>query len=158
MADNVTTLSEPSPVFDDLSKVQTTENIVHKEPPRYGFLNPVALQSPAYPNTVQNPAQWRPMYNAGSPPTYGHPNAMMMQPTGSIETYQAWSVFNILCCCLLLGFVACYYSSETEELRQRGDLAGAMDASKTARNVNIVATVIGVIAIIIIVIIFSGAL
>jgi hypothetical protein len=66
----------------------------------------------------------------------------------SIKDHQCWSVFNILCCWCVLGCVACYFSHETNKLIQQGDRQGALRASRYARNFNRIATIVGVLFII----------
>jgi len=149
-------------VLDNISKDETTENIVHKEPPRYGFLNPLALNQTNNIGPRQIPyqpqPQWTPMGNVRNPSNiYVSPLSMNPSLT-EIDTYKVWSILNILCCCLCLGFVACYYSSETEEAKQRGDIQRALNASKNAQIFNIIATIVGIILITIIILFRSGIL
>ncbi len=66
-----------------------------------------------------------------------------------ISEYTGWSIFNILCCCVILGILACVKSRETRDRKRFGDLQGALKASKSAKILNICATVIGIIIIII---------
>ena len=73
-----------------------------------------------------------------------------------IENHMVWSVLNILFCCFCLGFVACYYSTETKNYKIQGNFQAALAASRSARTINIIATVLGVIITINYVIYHSG--
>ncbi|XP_019364948.1 PREDICTED: dispanin subfamily A member 2b-like [Gavialis gangeticus] len=64
-----------------------------------------------------------------------------------VRSYKWWSVFNILCCCLPLGLVAVYYSGQVEERLARRDITGAKRASDTAKTINIIALLIGLVCI-----------
>jgi hypothetical protein len=162
MADTSPPYSVTNPVLDDVSRNQTTENIVHKEPPRYGFLNPAALNptNNLGPSTIpyQPQHQWTPMGNGGGiPAMYG--SSLATNPElAAIYSYKAWSILNILCCCLCLGFVACYYSNETEEAKLRGDIVRALNASRNARTFNIITTIVGIIMITFYILYYTGTL
>uniref|UniRef100_A0AAY4AH23 Interferon-induced transmembrane protein n=1 Tax=Denticeps clupeoides TaxID=299321 RepID=A0AAY4AH23_9TELE len=67
----------------------------------------------------------------------------------TVPNYLGWSIFNTLCCCLPLGIAAIIFSVKAKDANLVGDTARAADASKTARTLNIVACVIGVIILII---------
>lgn len=62
-----------------------------------------------------------------------------------IESYMIWSVLNVFCCCFCFGLLACFYSSETNNAKSRGDLLAALNASRSARTINIVGTILGII-------------
>jgi hypothetical protein len=149
-------------VVDNISKSEPTENIVHQEPPRYGFLNPLALNQTNNFGPIPNPyppqPQWAPMGNFRNPSNmYASPLAMNPSLT-QIDSYKVWSILNIFFCCLCLGFVACYYSSGTEEAIQRGDIQRALNASKNARTFNIITTIVGIILITFYILMFTGTL
>jgi hypothetical protein len=39
-----------------------------------------------------------------------YPGLVELNPElNNIENYQIWSIFNILCCCWILGCVACFF-------------------------------------------------
>ncbi|XP_009678750.1 interferon-induced transmembrane protein 3-like [Struthio camelus] len=65
----------------------------------------------------------------------------------SVPSYKWWSIFNILCCCLPLGLVALYYSGQVEERLSRRDVDGARAASNTAKIINCVALLLGLVVI-----------
>ena len=109
-------------------------------PPPYGFhVNP-NTSNDAYgkPAGSSNQPQW-----GGAVPYVT--TTVVNTNVEQIETYMVWSVLNILFCCLCLGFVACYYSSETNNQKMRGNFQGALAASRNARTMNIIATVLGAI-------------
>ncbi|CAF0934775.1 unnamed protein product [Adineta steineri] len=66
-----------------------------------------------------------------------------------IETYMCWSIFNTLCCCICLGYIACCFSGTVEDLLEEGNIQGALRASKVARKMNILATFVGIFIIIV---------
>jgi hypothetical protein len=134
---------------NDFSSDPPQENVVHAPPPSYGFLNPSVLDNT---NDVgQKPTQYQPQPQWSSPGTVGSPQTMYSIPTmvnpeiNNVENYMVWSVLNILFCCLCLGFVSCYYSMETNNSKVRGDIQGALNASRTARTLNIITTCLGLI-------------
>ncbi|KAJ1175025.1 hypothetical protein NDU88_000316 [Pleurodeles waltl] len=65
------------------------------------------------------------------------------EAAGQVPAYKWWAVFNILCCCLPLGVVAAYFSGEVEERLAKRDFEGAKNASKVARNLNIICLLCG---------------
>ncbi|XP_003968416.1 synapse differentiation-inducing gene protein 1-like [Takifugu rubripes] len=64
-------------------------------------------------------------------------------------TYLGWSIFNTLCCCLPLGIAAIVYSCRVQNANAVGDSTVATDASRTAKMLNIIALVCGIILLII---------
>uniref|UniRef100_A0AAY5KN31 Uncharacterized protein n=1 Tax=Esox lucius TaxID=8010 RepID=A0AAY5KN31_ESOLU len=74
-----------------------------------------------------------------------------MEGTGShtnAPTYLGWSICNTLCCCLPLGIAAIVCSFKVDNANKVGDAERATEASRTAKILNIVALVIGIILII----------
>ncbi|XP_022055823.2 dispanin subfamily A member 2b-like [Acanthochromis polyacanthus] len=67
------------------------------------------------------------------------------------SSYLAWSILNTLFCCLPLGIAAIVYSCKVQNANAVGDSVVATDASRTAKNLNIVSLVCGIILIIILV-------
>jgi hypothetical protein len=130
MTDTQIPFPGPNFVSENLSKGQT---IVHKEPPSYGFL---------YPLSLQNEARSR-----GIPTMSIDPSWRSNFQMNEIRSYEIWSILNTLFCCLILGLVAYHYSNETKELQLRNDIQGAMNASRNARTLNIIATIVGTIFI-----------
>jgi Interferon-induced transmembrane protein len=156
MTDAPPTSFELNSAAEDLPTTTPTETVVHKEPPRYGFLNPAALRNTSMspPGMIQyQPQSVAPGYGGGTPYMLNTAQGTHL-PMPEVDSYEAWSIFNILCCCWIIGCIACHYSTETETLRARGDIVGAAAASKNARTMNIIATVGGLLVIIIVIILF----
>ncbi|XP_062329186.1 proline rich transmembrane protein 1B-like [Osmerus eperlanus] len=73
------------------------------------------------------------------------------QTRGVVPTYLAWSIFNTLCCCLPLGIAAIICSCRVSNANAIGEKTTAEEASRTAKILNIVALVCGIVLIIIVV-------
>ncbi|CAF1039551.1 unnamed protein product [Adineta steineri] len=65
-----------------------------------------------------------------------------------IPDYKSWSIFNILCCCFILGIFACIKSGKVRNNKMCGNLQGALQASRSAKILNIFSTLIGLIIIV----------
>ncbi|XP_077113522.1 dispanin subfamily A member 2b-like [Ranitomeya variabilis] len=95
-------------------------------------------------------------------------NKKMYQPTSDVVTmqpgpvsyqtqqkdYLVWSIVNLICCCLPLGLAAVIFSVKTRDAANQNNAALASKHSGTAYALNIAATVIGVILIIVLIIMF----
>jgi hypothetical protein len=81
---------------------------------------------------VQSQPPWGQPANMGAPGNAFVVSAGFNQELNTIENYQVWSILNIIFCCWILGCVACYFSCETDNHKTRGDLEGALNASRTA--------------------------
>ncbi|XP_031717111.1 transmembrane protein 91-like [Anarrhichthys ocellatus] len=66
-------------------------------------------------------------------------------------SYLGWSIFNTLCCCWPLGIAAWVFSCRAQNAEALGESAEAEDASRTAKILNILALVFGIIFLIIII-------
>jgi hypothetical protein len=78
------------------------------------------------------------------------PESIQLDPTQSIdeiESYRCWSVFNALCCCLCLGIAAFIYSGKAKDFKKQGNFQEASKASRKARKLNIIGTILGIILI-----------
>uniref|UniRef100_A0A3B4VFG1 Uncharacterized protein n=1 Tax=Seriola dumerili TaxID=41447 RepID=A0A3B4VFG1_SERDU len=64
-------------------------------------------------------------------------------------SYLGWSIFNTLCCCLPLGIAAIVCSCKAQNANAIGESAIAKDASRTAKILNVIGLVCGIILIII---------
>ncbi len=138
----------PISVDDYPSKYPYAENVVEKDPPSYACEYP--LSNNTYnvgQNTIQSQPQPQFVPTGNVVVTTAHVPKVVNPVLNDINNYQCWSILNILCCCICLGAVACYYSSKTDSALLRGDIQGALNASRNARTFNIIATVIGVIII-----------
>lgn len=70
---------------------------------------------------------------------------------GQAPSYLGWSIFNTLCCCLPLGIAALICSVKAQSANAAGDTTSAMDASRTAKILNIAGLVCGIILFIIVI-------
>ncbi|CAL8351042.1 unnamed protein product [Lota lota] len=75
------------------------------------------------------------------------------QAASSAPSYLAWSIFNTLCCCLPLGIAAIVCSCRAQNANALGQGAAAQEASKTAKTLNVIGLVCGIILIIIIIVV-----
>jgi len=130
----------------DLSKDQIREDVFTKEPPQYSPLHPKSMKHSSTSSTVRQP-QSKSTFSVNCGRVFVAPHQIITQSTVQIKSYKSWSIFNILCCCLWLGCYAYYYSIVTNDLKERGDIRGALNASNKARKFNIISTVIGIIFI-----------
>ncbi|XP_030007055.1 proline rich transmembrane protein 1B-like [Sphaeramia orbicularis] len=73
------------------------------------------------------------------------------------QSYLAWSIFNTLCCCLPLGIAAIVYSSRVQSANAAGETVAAEEASRTAKILNIIALVCGIIVLIIVIALRASA-
>jgi hypothetical protein len=143
-----TTFTEPISGVDDLSKHQITEKVFVDEPPPNELVCPESMNDPSTSSTVRQIPSG-PTYNMISTSAFIDRPPVIIQSTDQIESYRCWSILNIFCCCLCLGCLACYYSSEIKDLQKMGDIQGALNASRKARKINAIATTIGSIFIVI---------
>ncbi|CAG6003345.1 unnamed protein product [Menidia menidia] len=60
-------------------------------------------------------------------------------------SYCGWSIFNTFCCCLPLGIAAIIFSHKVNAANEHGDTVSAADASSTAKTLNIMASICGII-------------
>jgi len=75
-----------------------------------------------------------------------------------IPNYLWQSIVVTLCCCLPLGIVAIVFASQVNDKLRRGDIAGAMAASKNAKLFCLIALALGVVAMLVYALMFSGAI
>ncbi|CAF0934792.1 unnamed protein product [Adineta steineri] len=75
-----------------------------------------------------------------------------------IESYMCWSIFSILFCGVGLGCIACCFSFKVGHLFEQGDIQGALRASKDARTMNILATLFGIIILIMCILYLTGVI
>lgn len=71
------------------------------------------------------------------------------QTRAVVPSYLGWSIFNTLCCCLPLGIAAIVCSCRAQNASAAGDQVNAADASRTAKILNVIGLVCGIILIII---------
>jgi hypothetical protein len=128
-------------MMENLSKEKTSEDVVQEAPPSYHLLygksntsEDVQSQPSSFVLT-DNDQCGQPAVNVKLTPS---------QPIYTIESYIIWSILNILCCCCCFGFIACCFLMKTKDLKEHGDIQGALKASKTARKWNLFTTVFGI--------------
>ena len=141
----MTSSSPPSLVLNDLSKDQTTEYVIYKEP----FLYEPSLDNTNQSDIIQNQPKTRSIQYIEDRHPPINSRSIRDPVEDEIRTHTTWSVFNLLCCCTFIGCIACCYSLKTEKLRSHHDIPGALKASKTARNINIIGTALGIIILVI---------
>ena len=66
-----------------------------------------------------------------------------------VPEYTVWSLFNMICCWFCLSLLAMIMSHKIQEKKRKDDLEGAKDASEMIAILNVFATTIGTIIIII---------
>ncbi|XP_014676598.1 PREDICTED: proline-rich transmembrane protein 1-like [Priapulus caudatus] len=106
---------------------------------------PYSQQQPGMPYSQQPGVQYAPQQP-------GMQQIVIVQSSPP-PTYMVWSILNCLCCCCPLGIAAICYSNKVSEKAANNDQVGALEASQTARKINIAATVIGIIGVIITIVI-----
>lgn len=117
------------------------QNPSQNQPPSYG-----SYQNNSYPNQ-----------SAG----YGAQLGQNYQPGVGSTPPDNWmwaTILATLLCCLPLGAVGIYYSSQVESLWYRGDYPGAQDASDKAKNLAIASVVVSAAFILLYFVFFVGIL
>lgn len=95
-------------------------------------------------------ASWDPNQQPGQP----YPSQPVAQPPNN---YLVWAILSTVLCCLPLGVVSIVFSTQVNSKWAMGDVAGAQDASKKAKQFALWALIVGVV-VEIVVVIFYGAL
>ncbi|XP_072182116.1 uncharacterized protein [Diadema setosum] len=134
-------------------------------------------QTPYPPQQSPYPPQQQGYPAKGPPPAYGEGQAayaasgqnvvvgpapqttvIVRQAQAQPNDYLAFAIFVTICCCLPLGIVAIIKSMDVRSRYTAGDMNGALEASRSAKNWSVAGLVIGiileVIAIIIIIVYF----
>jgi len=97
------------------------------------------------------PADGPPPGYGGPPPGYGGPpqppyGAMPPgQPMGGPPppNYLVWAIISTILCCLPLGVVSIVFAAQVNSKWQVGDVAGAQDSSRKAKQFALWSTIIG---------------
>jgi hypothetical protein len=86
-------------------------------------------------------------YGSPPPPPYGAmPPGSYQQPGGPPPpNYLVWAILSTIFCCLPLGIPAIVFSSQVNSKWAMGDVAGAAESSRKARQFALWATIIGVV-------------
>lgn len=80
-------------------------------------------------------------YAAYPPPPPGYGGPVGAKP----DNYLVWTILSTLLCCLPVGAIGIYYSTQVDKLWAQGDVAGAYDRARTARNLAIGAAVFSLV-------------
>ncbi len=92
----------------------------------------------------------------GIPATYPASSGYSLQ--GAPSNYLVWAILTTIFCCLPLGVVSIVYAAQVNSKWAMGDVNGAMESSKNARNFAIISAVIwAVIGVIWIIVVVLGA-
>ena len=99
----------------------------------------------------------RPVVGAAAPPAPPAPTPYTNAPAPQVgapvgakpDNYLVWTILSTILCCLPIGAVGIYYSTQVDKLWAQGDLAGAQDKARTARNLAIVGAVISVAVLVV---------
>lgn len=89
------------------------------------------------------------------PAAYGQPAAQ----GPAVESYLVPSILATVLCCLPFGIPAIIYAAQVQEKLQRGDIAGAQQASKNAKTwciVAVIAPFVGLVAYVILMAVLGG--
>jgi len=98
-----------------------------------------------------------PAPHAYTPPSSG-PGFGATAAPAQIPNYLWQSIVVTLCCCLPFGIVGIIFASQVNDKLRRGDIQGAMIASKNAKTWVLVGFICGIVAIVLYALFFGGAL
>ncbi|XP_072022060.1 interferon-induced transmembrane protein 3-like [Amphiura filiformis] len=123
-------------------------------PPEYPLYTPQVYTPPSQKTTT---------VAVGSPPVADrHPSVAVRPPRNKTivrttqevgpPTYMVWSILNTFFCCCLFGVFAICKSNEVSDHMHQGNVRRALQASKSARGWNILATITGIIGTAIVVV------
>ncbi|KAG9465987.1 hypothetical protein GDO78_017386 [Eleutherodactylus coqui] len=117
-------------------------------PPNYAEVATVPAYPPQYyPNQVApgpQPVVYQPVQYAV--PVVTVPPVMGAGLGPTYDDYMCWSIVSLLCCCLPIGVAALIFSCKTQDANARQDLNSARSYSSTARTLNLIAVVLGVLS------------
>jgi interferon-induced transmembrane protein/zinc ribbon protein len=92
------------------------------------------------------------------PPSSGPGFGASAATPAEIPNYLWQSIVVTLCCCLPFGIVGIIFASQVNDKLRRGDVAGAMAASKNAKTWVLVGFICGLVGIVLYALFFGGAL
>jgi hypothetical protein len=131
--------------------------VIHQPQPNYVRINVPTMQNPSQyqigPSLVDQNGQPIPVVFVTNS-TNGH--FQLAGDINNVPEYTRWSVFNIGCCLFVIGACALCMSIKTRNRKRMGDLQGARKASKWAAILNTIATVVGIIVIILNILQYTG--
>ncbi|CAF0847679.1 unnamed protein product [Adineta steineri] len=131
--------------IDDLSKDGHSAKVIYSEPLDHTVQSTESIN---YSDTHTQVHQPQPTFNIASSSPSSNLNRNIIQSTSEISSYKTWSIINICCCNICLGCLALHYSNKTKDLKREGLLQDALNASKVARNINIVTTILGILGLV----------
>ncbi len=91
----------------------------------------------------------------GGPPSGGYgapppPGGYYGPPPGTPPpNHLVWAILSTLFCCLPLGIASIVFAAQVNGKWAAGDVAGAMDSSKKARNFALWGTVVGLVLLVV---------
>lgn len=85
-------------------------------------------------------------YTPPPPPRFDTPG---QPPAAQVPNYLWQSIVVTLCCCLPIGIVAIIFAAQVNDKLRRGDIQGAMQASKQAKMWCLIAVGLGILVAII---------
>jgi hypothetical protein len=78
---------------------------------------------------------WGDPSQGGAPPpgTWGPPQGYPGAPPAYVENHLVWAILSTILCCLPVGAVSIWYSTQVNKRLAYGDHAGALEASSKAK-------------------------
>jgi ABC-type Fe3+ transport system permease subunit len=101
----------------------------------------------------QNEQQQPPQYQQPYQPNYA--NQPQPQRPMKPDNYLVWAILCTILCCLPLGIVSIVYAAKVDGLYNSGDYQGAQEASDNAKKWAMWGAIIGVVATIILCVIYG---
>ncbi|CAF0929915.1 unnamed protein product [Adineta steineri] len=93
--------------IDDISKDGSLANVIYSEPPNYTVQSAEPIN---YSDTHIQVHQPQLTYNINSSSSSINLNRNIIQSTNEINSYTAWSIINIICCCnICFGCLGLHY-------------------------------------------------
>lgn len=115
----------------------------HRRPVTAAPPPPPAPPPPAPPTPYGTPPKGSASYPAAGYPATGYPAGT--KP----DNYLVWTILSTILCCLPIGAVGIYFSTQVDKLWAQGDLAGAEDKARSARNLAIIAAVVSIVLLVV---------
>lgn len=81
-----------------------------------------------------------------APPYGGAAAGVPGAPAGAKpDNYLVWTILSTILCCLPIGAVGIYFSTQVDKLWAQGDVVGAENRSRNARNLAITSAVVSLV-------------
>jgi interferon-induced transmembrane protein len=124
------------------------------QPPQTGQQPPYGQQYGEQPPYGQQPQYQQPY---GQPPygqqPYGSPYG---QPTGGPpDNYLVWAILSTILCCWPLGIVSIVYAAQVNSKFAAGDVAGAAESSRKAKQFAIWSAAVSVVLVVVYIVIVA---